>query len=179
MIILTLALSLQSFAAETAGVILLDEQSVGGKTLHLNGIALREKFVIDVYVAGLYLVQKSKEPQEIMEQDAPRMMLMAFVRDVGADKINKAWMEGLDANMPEAPEMLRNKFKRLESMMSDIKDGESMAFTYVPGKGTTVLIAGRTTGIIEGKDFADAILATWIGPKPGPGKKFKKELLGN
>ena len=25
----------------------------------------------------------------------------------------------------------------------------------------------------------DAILATWIGPKPGPGEDFKKSLLGN
>jgi hypothetical protein len=32
-------------------------------------------------------------------------------------------------------------------------------------------------GKIGDKAFSDAMLRTWIGPKPGPGEGFKKNLL--
>jgi len=51
--------------------------------------------------------------------------------------------------------------------------------TYIPGEGTHVEVNGKVKGTLPGKDVADAILATWIGPKPGPGEDFKKGLLGN
>ena len=28
------------------------------------------------------------------------------------------------------------------------------------------------------KEFADALFKSWIGPKPGPGEGFKKNLMG-
>jgi len=62
--------------------------------------------------------------------------------------------------------------------MDDIKDGQAFVFTYVPGKGTNVEVAGAAKGSIEGKEFADAMLRCWIGPKPGPGEGFKRSLLG-
>ncbi len=43
---------------------------------------------------------------------------------------------------------------------------------------TTVEVNGKAKGTLPGKPTADAILATWIGPKPGPGQDFKKAVLG-
>ena len=63
-------------------------------------------------------------------------------------------------------------------MMQDIKKDERLTITYLPGTGTTINIAGTDKGTIAGKEFADALLACWIGPKPGPGDGFKKNLLG-
>ncbi|HEX6929025.1 MAG TPA: chalcone isomerase family protein, partial [Gammaproteobacteria bacterium] len=40
-------------AAELAGVTLPDTASVGGQELVLNGMGLREKFWVDVYVGAL------------------------------------------------------------------------------------------------------------------------------
>ena len=42
-------------AASLAGVTLPDTAQVAGTTLVLNGLGLRKKFVVKVYVAGLYL----------------------------------------------------------------------------------------------------------------------------
>jgi Chalcone isomerase-like len=50
--------------------------------------------------------------------------------------------------------------------------------TYVPGEGTTVEVNGKSKGTLPGKEVADAILATWIGPDPDPGADFKKAVLG-
>jgi hypothetical protein len=174
-----LLLALPAPAAEKAGVTLPDTVDVAQDTLVLNGIALREKFVIDVYVAGLYLTEKSSDAAAILAKDGPRMMVMHFVRDVEAGKINDAWFDGLKANVKNVTPELKAKFDQLAKMMTDVKDGQEMGFTYTPATGTDVMVAGKTMGGIPGKDFADAILATWIGPKPGPGQRFKKALLGN
>jgi hypothetical protein len=165
-------------AADLAGVTLPDTVDVGASKLVLNGIALREKFVFDVYVAGLYLTEKSSDPEAILKKEAPRMMVMHFVRDVDAKAIREAWIDGLEANVKDITPELRDKFDQLNEMMSDVKEGQEMGFTYDPGSGTDVMVAGLVKGGIPGKDFADAILATWIGPKPGPGKSFKKQILG-
>lgn len=177
-LLLTMLVATPAISAEKAGVVLQDTQSVADKTLHLNGIALREKFFVDVYVAGLYLQEKSSAPEAILAQDHPRMMIMHFLRDVDAESINEAWFEGLEANTENVSPELREKFDQLAAMMTDIKEGQVMGFIYDPVSGTDIMVAGTTKGGIPGKDFADAILATWIGPEPGPGESFKEELLG-
>lgn len=177
-LLLTIAIAVPAMSAEEAGVVLLDSQMIGSQQVVLNGIALREKFFVDVYVAGLYVTEKSTEAGAILKKDAPRMMVMHFVHDVEAKKINKGWYDGLKANIDPVTPELTAKFDQLAGMMTDIKEGEAMGFSYDPTQGTTVMVKGMNKGVIPGKDFADAILATWIGPKPGPGKSFKKALLG-
>ncbi|WP_272699922.1 chalcone isomerase family protein [Desulfovibrio sp. Fe33] len=167
-----------AFAAELAGVALPDTESGNERELVLNGIALREKFFVDVYVAGLYLAEKSNEPNKILENGEPRIMVMRFLRDVDAKAINQAWIEGLEANVESVAPELRKEFDELTGMMADMKEGQEMRFTYTQGVGTLVMIAGQAKGTIPGKDFADAILSTWIGPKPGPGASFKRQILG-
>ena len=178
-LLLTLLMHTPAMSAGLAGVILLDSQMVGGQQVFLNGIALREKFVFDVYVAGLYLTEQSSNADAILQSDTPRMMIMHFLRDVKAKDINKAWFDGLEANVENVTPGLRAKFDQLAEMMTDIKEGEVMGFTYDPVAGTDVMVAGQPKGGIPGKDFADALLATWIGPNPGPGKSFKKAILGS
>ncbi|WP_147821577.1 chalcone isomerase family protein [Salidesulfovibrio onnuriiensis] len=168
---------LPAHGAELAGATLDDTLDMEGSTLMLSGMALREKFVFDVYVAGLYLPEKRTDAQVILETDEPRIMVMHFLRTVEAQKINDAWMQGLEDNTPEADEELKAKFSRLCSMMQDVYKGEDMVFSYVPGIGTAIETAQTPKGVIQGKDFTDALLSTWIGPKPGPGKSFRKALL--
>ena len=161
------------------GVTLPATIEVSGHTLNLNGAALRKKFVVKVYVAGLYLANPSKSADEILAADAPRQMLMHFISGHGTkDKMCGAWSDGLQGNTPGASAELQQQFTALCGMMQDIKNGERMTLTYLPGTGTTIDIAGTDKGTIQGKEFADALLRCWIGPKPGPGEGFKKGVLG-
>jgi hypothetical protein len=59
-----------------------------------------------------------------------------------------------------------------------MKEGQRIVLTYAPGTGTTVDVNGQNKGTLGGKAVADAILNTWVGPKPGPGADFKKGILG-
>ena len=175
----TLALAaVPASAATVGGVNIAESTSVNGQNLVLNGAGLRKKLFIKVYTGALYLPAKQGNAAAILGADTPRRMVMHFVYDVDKGKIADAWGEGLEANVPNASAEVKNGFRTLSSWMADMKEGQEIVMTYVPGSGTTVQVAGATKGTIPGKATADAILSTWIGPKPGPGSDFKKAVLG-
>lgn len=173
-----LAAATTAGAATVAGVKIEDTASVNNQNLVLNGAALRKKFVVKVYVGALYLPAKNSNAATIIATDQPRRMVLHFIYDVGADKMAEAWEEGLEDNTPNASPEVKTAFKTLASWMEDMKEGQRIVMTYVPGIGTTVDVNGKSKGTLGGKAVADAILATWIGPKPGPGGDFKKAVLG-
>ena len=165
-------------AATVGGAKIEDSVNAGNQQLLLNGAGLRKKFVIKVYVGALYLPSKSTSATAILSADQPRRQVMHFLFDVEKDKIAEAWEEGLADNTPNASPEVKTAFKTLASWMEDMKDGQRIALTYVPGIGTTVEVNGKNKGTLGGKAVSDAILNTWIGPKPGPGGDFKKAVLG-
>ena len=140
-------------------------------------MGLRKKAVIKVYVAGLYLTEKMNDASAIFAADTARRTAMEFRFGVSGEKMCAAWKEGLEANTPNPSAELEAKFDELCEYQADMDKGQKMVYTYVPGQGTAVEIEGDVKGTVEGKDFADALFACWIGPKP-PGEAFKKGLLG-
>jgi Chalcone isomerase-like len=166
-------------AATVAGAKIEDTVSVNNQNLVLNGAGLRKKFVVKVYVGALYLPNKQTSATSILAADAPRRMVMHFLFDVDKEKMAEAWSEGLTANTPNASAEVKTAFKTLSSWMEDMKEGQRIVLTYAPGTGTTVEVNGKNKGTLGGKAVADAILNTWIGPKPGPGGDFKAAVLGS
>jgi hypothetical protein len=167
-----------AWGAALAGVTLPDKTDVDGHALVLNGLGLRTKLFIKVYVGGLYLPQKEKSAQKILAADAPRRMALHFIYNVSKDQMCEAWGDGLEANTPNASAEVRKNFQTLCSWMDGVGKGQELALAYLPGQGTRVEIAGKSKGTLPGKPTADAILSTWLGPDPGPGEDFKKAVLG-
>ena len=168
-------------AAATAtrdGVTLPTTVSAGGQELVLNGLGLRKKAIFKVYVAALYLPSQTDDAAAILATDQPRQIVLQFLRGVSQDQMCDAMYDGLEKNTPGYTPELRAKFDDFCSMMEKIEKGEQFVFTYVPGIGTTIEAKGERKGVIEGKDFADALFASWLGPDPGPGEGTKRDLLG-
>ena len=168
----------EASAGSLAGVTLPDRATVGEQSLTLNGLALRSKLTFKVYVAGLYLAHQGSDAAAILAADAPRQMVMHFLRSVDRGKICEAWDEGLAANTANPTPALREQFAELCKLMPDAANGTQILLAYQPGEGTSIRIGGVEKGRIAGKPFADALLGCWIGPRPGPGDAFKKALLG-
>lgn len=180
-LILAAALTLTAVtasAATVAGTRIEDTTTVAGQNLVLNGAGLRKKFVVKVYVGALYLPSKQSNAAAILAADAPRRMVMHFLYDVDKGKMAEAWADGLKDNTPNASPEVKTAFKTLSTWMEDMKEGQRIVITYAPGTGTTVEVNGKNKGTLGGKAAADAILNTWVGPKPGPGADFKKAILG-
>jgi len=165
-------------AADVAGVKMDDKTAVNGQNLVLNGAGVRKKLFIKIYVGGLYLPAKMSNPASILASDTPRRMVLHFLYGVSKDQMCDAWEEGLEANTPNSSAEVKGGFKTLCSLMEPIPKGNQLVITYVPGAGTIVEVNRKVKGTIPGKPTADAIVATWIGPKPAMGDDFKNAVLG-
>lgn len=169
--------SIAAVAASLAGVTLPDSQQVSGKNLVLNGLGLRTKVFVKVYVAGLYLEQKSSDPNAIMKSDTPKRIVMRFLYHPSKGQMADAFNEGFADNAPDALKSMKADIDKLNGALDDLKSGDEMVFTYVPGTGTTMSINGKDKVTIAGQPFEEALLSIWLGPKP-PTADVKKGMLG-
>ncbi len=178
----TLLIGTFMLAGELAGVTMPDQVTVGEHSLVLNGMGLRTKKVlfigVKVYVAGLYLPQKTSDAAAIITSDEPKQIVMHFLyKDVGRKKLVEAWNEGFEKNSPESLSGLKARLATFNGYWSDMKTGDVAVLTYMPGEGTKVEIKGKDMGTIEGLDFAEALFSVWLGPQP-PNAELKEGLLG-
>ncbi|OYW06213.1 MAG: hypothetical protein B7X11_01230 [Acidobacteria bacterium 37-65-4] len=96
---------------------------------------------------------------------------------MGKDKIIEGWDEGFKNNSGDKVAALKAQIDKFNGFWSDMKSGDVAVLTYDPATGTKVEIKGKDMGTIEGKEFAQALFAIWLGPKP-PTEGLKKGLLG-
>lgn len=165
-------------AATLAGVTMPDEVSVAGKTLKLNGMGLRKKFVVKVYVAGLYLEHPSHDASVIIAADEVKRVDMHFLTNRATKpKMDEAWREGFESNSPQQFPALKERVDEFMGFFPDMKVGDVVELTMVPDEGTTVAINGEVKGTIQGADFAAALVRVWLGDKP-PSAGLKEGLLG-
>jgi hypothetical protein len=168
-----------AWTAERAGVQMPDTMSTQGHSLVLNGLGVREAtvFNVDVYVAGLYLPARSSDPATILRPDEPKVLQMVFVHDVTRDQMTKAFREGFDKNAGSNQLALSPRVEQLLGYMTDLKKGDTLIFTSLPGAGVEVRAGGQLKGTIPGDDFAQAFFRIWLGPNP-PNAGLKEGLLG-
>ena len=166
-----------AYAKDLDGIAMPDSMSVGGKELVLNGMGTRKAtiFSVKVYVMGLYLEQRSGDADAIVGSDGTKMIVMKFVRDVGAGKLIKGWQEGFEKNYPEVS-AIQKEIEEFKGSMSDIKKGQSIILIFVKN-GVEVRFDDVMRTSIEGKSFQQALLSVWLGPNP-PNPDLKKGVLG-
>ena len=165
-------------AVEVAGVKVPDTVTVEGKTLKLNGAGLRKKMMFKVYVAALYLESPSKDAAAVVSSSEVKSMRLSILRSLKGSQVSEAIAEGFERNSKDQLPKLQPRLDKLQTMIPDVKEGDEIAFNWVPDKGVQVLVRGTERGTIEGRDFADALFSVWLGPNPVQ-DDLKKALLGN
>ncbi|MBI3456579.1 MAG: chalcone isomerase family protein [Candidatus Rokubacteria bacterium] len=168
-----------STAGELAGVTLPDQVTVEGRTLVLNGMGLRQAtiFRVNVYVGGLYLEARSSDASQIIASEGTKRLVLHFVRDVGRENLVEAWDEGFAKSAGPGLTALRARVATLDAWMVDMKRGDTLSFTQLPGRGIVVEVKGQSKGTLVGADFARALWGIWLGDSP-PNPGLKKGLLG-
>ena len=178
-LVLMVGLAVPALAGDVEDVNLPAGLEVDGQALVLNGPAVRTKLWIDVYVAGLYLPEKTSDAAQAMSMDGPAQMTMAFIYDVDADSICDGWKDGIEDNLETELKGLEDRLEDLCKATPDVVDGETLTFAWTPSREQTVfMVDGVFLDAIPGRDFFDALLSCWVGPDPGPGDDFKEALLG-
>jgi len=171
------AVAVPAHARRCEDVTFPDRVSVAGTQLVLNGLGVREAtvFNVNVYVAALYLEQRSTSGPAILASDTKRRLVLHFVRDVDRDDITGAFTEGFQHAGGGAA--LAARIRQLNGWVPAARDGASWTFTYVPGEGTHAAFGGRERGVIPGADFMRAFFGIWLGSHP-PNSGLKRGLLG-
>jgi len=176
-LMLIVASAFDLHAASLAGVSLPDTVQVGNAKLVLNGLGLRKKYLVKVYVAGLYLEQKSSDPDAIMKSDTTKRIVMQFVRGVSKSQMADAFEESFNNNAPDARKTMKADIDRLIGALEPVNVGDQMVFTCVPAAGTTFAINGKEKLTIASPAFCRVLFSVWLGPKP-PSADLRKGMLG-
>ena len=166
-------------AGRKAGVSLPDQMQIGDRMVYLNGLGLREAtfLKIDVYVAGLYLERVSSDPAQIIGSNQVKRLVLHFVRHVGHGDIVDAWNKGFKGNAVVPLSKIQPQIASLNAWMPSFSKGDTLTFTFLPGRGVIVEVNGARKGFLPGDDFSRSLLAIWLGPKP-PSGDLKRGLLG-
>lgn len=156
-----------------------DSQVVEGTRLILNGIGLRTFSIlgIKIYVAGLYLAQRSSNAEAILNSPQPKLLAIHFLRDVDADQAHKSWRNGFANNcVAPACSVDQHDVEEFISRVPAVHDGDESRIVF-SAKGARLTLNGQLMGNIADAHFAQVLLRTFLGPAP-PTPRLKRELLG-
>ena len=146
--------------------------------LELNGVGVRTKFFFDIYIGALYLEAAAKASEDVLSQNSAKRVFMHFVYDeVPAEKLVAGWNQGFEDNLTD--EQLNELAERIQifnAMFDTVHAGDEVLLDYLPEQGTRVTIKGKVKGLIEGKDFNDALLNIWLGDEPAD-EDLKEAML--
>ena len=177
---LTLTAAFSANALELKGVKVDETAQVGGNALVLNGAGVRTKAIFKVYVAGLYLAQKTSDATAALSDAGNKRVSMHFLRELSAEKFLNAIDEGFKANNSAAEiatiEPQLKAFQQMIMTIKAVKEGDVILLDYA-STNTTVSLNGKALGTVEGAAFNQALLRVWLGTKPVD-TALKKAMLG-
>jgi len=178
-VLISIGFSMVASAAEVGGVKLEDKVTVSGQELVLNGAGVRTKVVFKVYVASLYLPQKSSDLAGVLAK-APRRIQLSMLRSLSADQLVEALVDGLnEANTPEQLAAIKAQTDQMVSIMKafkEVKEKDVVTLDYANG-ATQVTWNGENKGSIAGEPFNQALTRVWLGDKSVQ-PDLRKAMLG-
>lgn len=183
-----------SLLAQTPGKVVTDpshaataggfpaQLQVDNTKLLLNGSGTRYKVIFQVYDMGLYTARKVSTPREVIELAGPKRLQFKTLRDLKGTDLGVLFIRGMKDNNP--PEIVKkhvlvtNRLIEIFSGRETLKQGDTFAMEYLPGKGTTFYIQGIAQGAPVGDaEFFAMVLKIWLGESPAD-FTLKDALLG-
>lgn len=178
---MSLALVPMAQAKSIAGVDIPDQLNLAGADLTLNGAGIRTKFMMDIYVGGLYLPAANKDAAAVVSADQPMAIRLHMVSGmITSDKMKDATNEGFQNSLNGNTAPLKSQIDAFISVFdAEIKKGDVFDLVYVPGKGVEVLKNGQAASTIDGGlEFKKALFGIWLSDKPAQ-EDLKKAMLGS
>lgn len=166
-------------AAEVAGVNMPDTMKAGDSSLMLNGAGVRTKFFLDLYVGGLYLQEKSKDAQAIIDADAPMAIRLHIISSlITSEKMEDATREGFENATKDNTAPIAKEIESFISVFKEqINENDIYDFIYTPAKGVDIYKNGTYNSTTTGLAFKKALFGIWLCDKPAQ-KSLKEEMLG-
>jgi len=180
LVILLLILSSNIATSQTkiGDVTMQNTHKVGNKTLVLNGGGIREKYFIDLYVAGLYLEEKMNDPKRIIEANSPMVIKIQIVSGmITSEKMRQAVNEGFEKSTKGNIKTFQTQIAQFTKAFEDeIKVNDVFEIVYNQQE-TQVLKNSKVKCSIPGHDFKKAVFGIWLSENPADAD-LKMGMLG-
>lgn len=170
--------------AEVAGVALDDRIDVAGAPLVLNGAGLRTRFLLEVYVIGLYVRTRTSSAEAVLDAREPRRVRLVLKRAVDAETIWESFDEGIrrNASSAELAELAAlaprlAEVKRAFREIGAVAQGDVVDVDFAADGGGVIRFRGAEKGAFSGADLSRALLKIWLGAQPVQ-SDLKQALLG-
>ena len=155
-------------ARRVAGVEIPETLENGGASLVLNGVGIRTRVFLDIYVGGLYLQKKSADAAAIMDADEPMAIRLWIVTGlITNDRMQKSIEEGFQKSTRGNTAPIREEIDALIGVYAEeINDEDVFELVYLPGQGLIVYKNGIYTATIEcGLSFKRALFGIWLSDR--------------
>jgi hypothetical protein len=162
--------TLSVFAQVTINDVKLPATLNAEKTnLVLNGGGVRKKAFFKLYVAGLYVEQKTKNAEAIVNENKPVAIRLQITSSmINSENMSEAIQEGFGRSLKGNTKPLQPKIDAFIATFKKeaIKEGDIFDLYYVPGTGVKAYKNNKLQSTIEGLDFKKALLGIWLSATP-------------
>ena len=150
----------------------------GETELVLNGWGARQKSLLKLYSAGIYLKNPTSNAESIINADETMAITIEITSGfVSQEKMVAALYEGLQNSTAGRTATLKTEIEQFQACFTeDITKSDKFSLIYLPAHGVVVSKNGNEKGVIKGLAFKKALFGIWLGVNPVD-QKLKNALL--
>lgn len=165
---------------EMNGAIVPRRLEIKNKSLELNGLGIRSKLWLDIYVQALYLSTVSEDAQAILDGDIEMAMRIEITSAlVSSGKLTRNMDEGFKNSLGDDLPKFRPRIDELKKLLDEkIVAKDVFVFFYSPLDQSLWIYKNDVfKGKIAGLDFKKAFFGIWLSKIPVD-EQLKNDLLG-
>ena len=145
--------------------------------LALTGVALRQKYFLNVYAIGSYVLEGANvhTAEELATINQPKQLHMVMERDVSGKDFAEAFLIAIRQNhpMPEFDAEVDRMTQKVREM--NYSKGDHVYLTHLPGVGFRCNVVNKGEFTIDNPAFSRAVWDIYLG-KNNLGEGIKKGL---
>lgn len=166
-------------ARPVGDVDLPDTLNAGNSSLVLNGAGIRNKYFLEVYVAGLYLPAASHDANSILKADEVQSVRLVITSSqITRQRLLDSIEDGIRKSAGDDYPKFEPRMKELwEAITFEVKPGDTFEFTWVPGEGTHVVMNGKELRLLADHEFKQVLFGIWLSQNPVQ-ESLKEDMLG-
>lgn len=163
---------------KVSGITFPDSFATGKTKLVFNGGGVKEKYMINMYVIGLYLTDPTTDHNRIIASDTPMSLRLQITSSLVTSKNMVEAVEQGFARSPGGTMILRSRIDDFLNLYNEeVRKGDIYDLIYTPGLGTTIIKNGEIKATIPGADFKEGLFGIWLGNNT-PDTTLRSRLLG-
>lgn len=151
------------------------------QSLQLNGYGIRSKWLMNIYIAGLYLKPEHLHASDdwVVYADSPMALRLVVMRNnLNSQRMIWATRESFEQSNGVQPLLQEQLQQLLQLYREDVNKGDIYTLSYTPDKGLQTFKNNQLINTIHSLSFKQAVFNMWFGKQPVQ-ERLKQQLLNH